>query len=482
MTQILNEPSVFVIFGGTGDLARRKLLPALAHLFEREDVQKHCRVLGVSSDTSLDDAAYRELALKALADAQATKAGADALLRALHFQAVERGKGDHFVALEQRLKHICESCGFPRNQAFYLALPPNAVPGVVEQLGAAGLNKSQGWSRLVVEKPFGRDLESAEKLNRLLHAHFRESQIFRIDHYLGKESVQNLLVFRFANAIFEALWNRERVHSVEICVAESLGVGSRAGYYDEAGAMRDMLQNHLAQLLALVAMEVPASFDADAIRYEKLKVLRSVAPIRCQDVVRAQYVAGDVDGKPVAGYLEEPGIAATSQTETFVALELFVNTWRFRGVPFYLRTGKRLKKRVTEIVVRFHDVPVSLFASAGVAMDTADVLVLRLQPEEGFSLHFDVKAPGSPFSLRRIPLSFRYNDAFGRMPEAYETLLLDLLRGDQTLFVHADEAEQSWRIFTPLLEAPPPLTRYAAGSWGPPEAERLGVREVAAWR
>jgi len=482
MTQILNEPSVFVIFGGTGDLARRKLLPALAHLFEREDVRKHCRVLGVSSDTSLDDAAYRELALKALVDAQVTKAGADALLAALHFQAVERGKAEHFGSLEERLKHICKSCGFPQNYAFYLALPPNAFPGVVEQLGAAGLNDSPGWTRLVVEKPFGRDAKSAEELNRLLHKHFRESQIFRIDHYLGKETVQNLLVFRFANAIFEALWNRERVHSVEICVAESLGVGTRAGYYDQSGAVRDMVQNHLAQLLALVAMEVPASFDADAIRYEKIKVLRSVAPIRCQDVVRGQYTAGEIDGKAVPGYIEEPGIAASSQTETFVALELFVNTWRFRGVPFYLRTGKRLKRRLTEIVVRFHDVPVSLFASAGVAMDTADVLVLRLQPDEGFSLHFDVKAPGSPLSLRRIPLSFRYEEGFGRMPDAYETLLLDLLRGDQTLFVHAEEAEQSWRIFTPLLESPPPLQHYAAGSWGPAEAERLGVHEVAAWR
>jgi glucose-6-phosphate 1-dehydrogenase len=482
MAQLLHEPSVFVIFGGTGDLARRKLLPALAHLFERDDVRERCRVLGVSSDTSLDDASYRDLTLKALVDAGIAKRGAETLLGAIHFQPVERGNADHFRALAERLEDICEKYGFPRNFAFYLALPPNAVLGVVEQLGAAGLNKPAGFSRLVVEKPFGRDAKSATELNALLHVHFNEAQIFRIDHYLGKETVQNLLVFRFANAIFEALWNRERVHSIEICVAESLGVGTRAGYYDQSGAVRDMVQNHLAQLVSLVAMEVPAAFDADAIRYEKLKVLRSVAAIDCQRVVRGQYLAGEIDGEPVPGYLDEAGIPAGSQTETFAAIELFVNTWRWRGVPFYLRTGKRLKRRLTEIVVRFHDVPVSLFASAGVAMDTADLLVVRLQPDEGFSLHFDVKAPGSPLSLRRIPLSFRYDDGFGRMPDAYETLLLDVLRGDQTLFVHGEETEQSWRIFTPLLEAPPPLAGYVAGSFGPVEADGLGVGEVTAWR
>ncbi|MCA9597935.1 MAG: glucose-6-phosphate dehydrogenase [Myxococcales bacterium] len=476
------EPSVFVIFGGTGDLSRRKLLPALARHFEHGTLAGKCAVVGVSPDTSVNDESYRDLALKALSDAGLDKSAIDQLNENLYFQTIGKGTKDDYAALASRLNDIRKKHDLPQNYAFYLALPPGAVAGVVEGLDGAGLSKPEGWSRLVVEKPFGRDLASAKALNDKLHQHFREEQIYRIDHYLGKETVQNLLVFRFANAIFESLWNRERVHSVEIRVAEDLGVGTRAGYYDKSGATRDMIQNHLTQLLTLVAMEVPTSFEADAIRHEKIKVLKSIAPIDCDRVVRGQYAGGTVDNRKVPGYREEAGVADDSQTDTFVGLEILVNTWRWKGVPFYLRTGKRMKKRLTQIIVRFNDVPVSLFRSKGLALDTADILVLTLQPDEGFSLHFDVKEPGEPFRLKRIPLAFRYKDEFQDMPEAYETLLLDVLEGDQTLFVHAEEVEESWRVYTPLVENPPPLHSYPAGTWGPKEAEHLRVPEGDLWR
>jgi glucose-6-phosphate 1-dehydrogenase len=293
--------------------------------------------------------------------------------------------------------------------------------------------------------------------------------------------VQNLMVFRFANVIFESLWNRERVRAVELTVAEDIGVGTRAGYYDKSGALRDMVQNHITQLVTLVGMEVPSAFEASAIRYEKIKVLRSIAPIDCAAVVRAQYTAGEVGGRQVCGYLEEEDIQASSQTETFVALRLFLDTWRWQGVPFYLRSGKRLKQRMTQITVHFRDVPVSLFKNIGEVIDTPDVLVITLQPDEGFSLHFDVKMPGLPFRLKRVPLSFKYKQLFDEMPEAYETLLLDVWLGDQTLFVHADEVQESWRIYTPLLESPPALLTYPAGSFGPREAERLTASGEALW-
>ncbi|MEM9074987.1 MAG: glucose-6-phosphate dehydrogenase, partial [Myxococcota bacterium] len=372
--------------------------------------------------------------------------------------------------------------GLPQNRTFYLSLPPKAFPAAMKGLALVGLDESEGWTRLVVEKPFGRDLASARELNAITHQYFREEQIYRIDHYLGKETVQNLLVFRFANAIFESMWNRERVQSVTITVSESLGLGTRAGYYDGIGALRDMVQNHLTQLLTLVAMEPPSSFDADAIRYEKIKVLRSMAPIDASKVIRGQYDHGEVDGEKVIGYLEEEGVPMTSATETFVALQLEVDNWRWKGVPFYLRTGKRLGAKSSRILVQFRDVPVSLFRSMGAKLDTTDVLVITLQPDEGFELHFDVKAPGDPFRTKRIPLTFDYGAAFDEIPPAYETLLLNVLSGDQTLFVHADEVEESWRVYTPLLDNPGIIHRYRSGTWGPKEADHLALPEPELWQ
>ncbi len=477
MSRTETEPNLFVILGGTGDLARRKLLPALARLAAAGQLGPHSHVLAVARDRTLDDRSFRDLARRALADARAGDRPGDALCGAcLHFQSIGDGAAGDFRALAGRIAALESELKLPGNRIFYLALPPGAFPDAVTHLGAAGLSRSSGWTRLVIEKPFGRDLASARTLNTLVHRVFGEHQIYRIDHYLGKETVQNLLVFRFANALFESLWNRDRIESAQITVAEDLGVGGRGRYYDNAGALRDMVQNHMAQLLTLLAMEVPGAYTPDAVRYEKIKVLRAIGPIMPEDVVLGRYVGGRMNGRAVPGYLEEPGIPAESRTETFVAMRLWINSWRWQGVPFYLRTGKRLPRRTTQIALQFHRSPVCLFEElGGTCSDVGNVLVLTLQPDEGFVLHFDVKAPGASFHLQRIPLAFEYRSLFADLPEAYETLLLDVLRGEQTLFVHADEVEASWELFDPILRNPPPLESYAAGTWGPAAADWLSI-------
>jgi glucose-6-phosphate 1-dehydrogenase len=477
------EPSTFIIFGGTGDLARRKLLPAVARLAEQGLLGTPSLVLSVAKEQMTDEE-YRSFVREALVQAKLAEPTVERMVGSgiLHYQTIGDATHADFASLSARLQSLEHDHHLPaQNRAYYMALPPSVFPTTIEGLGHVGLNRSDGFTRIVVEKPFGHDLKTAQELNALLHRHFDEKQIYRIDHYLGKDTVQNLLVFRFANAIFESLWNRDRVESVQMTVAEELGVGTRAAYYDRSGAMRDMVQNHMAQLLTLFAMEVPTAYRADAIRYEKLKVLHSIAPLNCKNVVFGQYVAGSIDGTLVPGYLEEPGVNPGSRTETFVGMRVDVDNWRWKGVPFYLRTGKRMPKRTSQIAVRFRDVPISLFQSMGTTLDTPDVLLITLQPHEGFSLHFDIKVPGAGFSLKRIPLAFRYDDMFDDIPEAYETLLLDVLEGDQTLFVHADEVEDSWRVFAPLLENPPELYPYVAGTWGPKEADSLAISERELW-
>ena len=451
------EPHVFTILGATGDLAARKLLPALRHLAELKLVDERSVILGGGLDP-LDDAQFREHCRQAL-DGEAS----EAFLARLFYQQTPDGDP---APLRPRIEVLEKEHGLPGNRVFYLALPPGAFPSAIQRLGAAGLNRSSGWSRLVIEKPFGHDLASARELNRLVHEYFDESQVFRIDHYLGKETVQNLLVFRFSNAVFEHLWNRDRIARVEITVAETLGVEHRAAYYERAGALRDMIQNHVTQLLTTTAMELPASFDAEAIRYEKAKVLRAIEPLSAEDAVFGQYTAGSIDGTAVPGYREEPGVAQDSRTETFVGLRLAISNWRWEGVPFYLRTGKRLPARLSQIAVVFRSAPVSLFRPH-TAPTEPNSLILTLQPDEGFDLRFEVKRPGQEIRLDSHSLHFRYSEAYSPLPEAYETLLYDILIGDATLFVRADWVEASWEVYTPLLERPPEPKFYAAGTWGP---------------
>ena len=477
MTQHSNpraDAHLFVVFGATGDLMRRKLLPSLYRLATSGQIHR-CLILGVARKSEPGKAGFRAQAREAL-KAEGVEAGEFSARwcdECLHYQPIGKGTPEDFRSLAGRIAELEQAHQMPGNRVFYLALSPATFPATITGLAGAGLNHSSGWTRLVIEKPFGRDLVAAQELNALVHRHFEESQVYRIDHYLGKETVQNLLTFRFANALFEPLWNRDRVDSVEIIVAESLGVEKRADYYEQAGALRDMVQNHLTQLLTLTAMEVPAAFDADAIRDEKVKVLRSMERIRPEGVVLGQYSRGKRNGTEVPGYREEPGVAPDSRTETFVALRLEIANWRWQGVPFYLSTGKRLPRRVSQIAVRFRCPPVTFFQRFDSCKLNPNALLITLQPDEGFDLQFEVKTPGQQLTLETHRLRFRYEEAFAPLPDAYETLLLDVLEGDQTLFVRDDEVEASWRLYTPLLEQRGPVHFYAAGDWGPPEAEQL---------
>ncbi|MGA2434876.1 MAG: glucose-6-phosphate dehydrogenase [Bryobacteraceae bacterium] len=472
---VKTESNLFVVLGATGDLVHRKLLPALFQVFTAHSVGEESLILGVGVETDIDDARFREMAAQSLVagdDAEPSEARAWCE-RYLRYQPIGQGTTADYQALAARISALEESAKLTGNRVLYLALPPAVFEPAIRGLGEAGLNRSRGWTRLVIEKPFGRDLDSARQLNRTLHEWFEERQIYRIDHYLGKETVKNLLAFRFANALFESSWNRDRIERVEILVAESLGVEHRAVYYEKAGAVRDMMQNHLTQLLTIVAMELPAAFDADAIRYEKAKLLRAVQPIDCGDVVFGQYVRGSVDGSEAPGYREEPGVNPDSQAETFAALRLRIDNWRWFGVPFYLRTGKRMPRRLSQIVVTFRAPPLSIFKPLPCHSIHSNALVFTIQPDEGFDLNFEVKSPGQGMTLETERLHFRYSEAFAPLLDAYHTLLTDILTGDQTLFVSALWAELSWALYTPLLENRPLVEFYAAGTWGPAAAERL---------
>jgi glucose-6-phosphate 1-dehydrogenase len=359
------------------------------------------------------------------------------------------------------------------NRIFYLALPLEAFGPSLQGLGKSGLNHGPGWTRVVIEKPFGRDLVSAQKLNRLARRYFEEKEIFRIDHYLGKETVQDLLVFRFANMFIESLWSREQIDSVEITVAESLGVEGRAHYYETSGQLRDMLQNHVTQVMTLVAMEPPARRDEDSVRNEKVKVLQSIVPLSPGDVVRGQYTHGSVGGESVPGYRQEPGVSPQSETETFVALRLKIANWRWQDVPFFLRTGKRLRAKASRVVMTFKAPPVSFFQTAAEYDANPDRISILIQPDEGFELAFEIKVPGREIRVQTHRMKFHYSDVFGPLPDGYETLLIDVMLGDPTLFVRADEVEYSWRLYDPVLKEPPRLTFYPAGSAGPAEAHSL---------
>ncbi|RME95329.1 MAG: glucose-6-phosphate dehydrogenase [Verrucomicrobia bacterium] len=491
-------PCSIVIFGASGDLTSRKLIPALYHLALDGLLPEPVRIIGVARREKTDDSWRAELfeALKAHSRTQPVDAARwERFAANVHYCRGDLTDPATYRRLGERLASF-EDPRLQKNLLLYLAVPPSQFGGITEQLAAAGLLQREPeephWQRLVVEKPFGHDLASARALNDELLRHAHEHQVFRIDHYLGKETVQNILMFRFSNAIFEELWTRQSIDHVQITVSEKQGVGSRGGYYEEAGALRDMVQNHLLQVLALVAMEPPVALEAEAIRDEKVKLLRSVRPfdpVRVREcAVRGQYFAGQVDGETVPGYRQEPKVRPDSNVETFVALRLLIDNWRWSGVPFYLRTGKRLPLSASEVRVQFRPTPHVLFAAqCGTRLD-ANAITLRLQPQEGISLRFNGKVPGVSTEVRPVRMHFRYDTEFGAYtPEAYERLLLEAIEGDPTLFLRRDEVETAWQIVDPIRAGwgDAPLTNrefYAAGTWGPVAAEDLLARSGHAWR
>jgi glucose-6-phosphate 1-dehydrogenase len=490
------DPHVMVLFGATGDLSHRKVFPALAQLWRTNLLPGDWMLIAVGR-RPYDDETFRAEIGKSLQ--QWDRVQLDPEIERQFLDRIVYHQGDFvddaaFDRLVARLDDIDRDHGTSGNRLFYLATQPSAFPLIVAQLGRCGLDHEVhggGWRRIVIEKPFGRDVDSAKRLNREVGKVFRESQVYRIDHYLGKETVRNLMVFRFGNGIFEPLWNRRYVDHVQITMAESIGVEERGSFYEETGATRDVVQNHLLQLLTLVAMEPPATFEADALRDEKVKVLRAIPePTRAdvaRNVVRGQYGAGWVAAEPVKGYREEPEVDALSETETFLAARFQIDDWRWSGVPFYLRAGKRLPKRATEIAIQFKDVPHRLFRDATVDPEP-NLLAIRIQPDEGILLRFGSKVPGLGLDIRTVTMDFTYGSAFAvDSPDAYETLLLDAMLGDASLFTRADEIEAAWAIATPIVESwldvpAPDFPNYAAGTWGPEAAEALIERDGRRWR
>jgi glucose-6-phosphate 1-dehydrogenase len=480
------ENHILIIFGASGDLTKRKLIPALFDLYEQDLLPEKFAVLGASR-TELSDEKFRKKADEFL---PLDKETAD-FKNKLFYESVSPNEPDDFIKLKERLKKLEKDRSIESNYIFYLSTPPSVYESIAQNLAEQNLSKSEKYfRRIIVEKPFGTDLESARELNKnLLHC-FNENQVYRIDHYLGKESVQNMLVTRFANGIFEPLWNRNFIERVEVTSAESLGVEGRGGYYDHSGALRDMLQNHLLQLVGFVAVEPPVVIEADAIRNEIVKVFQSMRPITEEQVadfvVRGQYITSNIKGVQVKGYREEKGVDPNSRTETFVAMKFYIDNWRWGGVPFYIRTGKKLPARVTEIVIHFKQVPHHLFNNTGLPGPVDNQLVIRIQPDEGILLKFRMKTPGAGFQVQTVNMDFHYSDlAEIRLTSAYERLLLDCMQGDATLYSRGDAVEEAWKFVQPIINAwknnpEIPVYGYPAGTWGPEKSEKL--IEGGEWR
>ncbi len=487
---------VMVIFGACGDLTQRLLVPTLCHLGGDHLLSNNFNVVGVAGH-DYDDESFREYIVEDIGQRvhheDCAKYGSE-LDKHLYYVKGRFEEHDTFVRLKQKLEDLADKNGASKNYLFYLATPPAMFFTVIKALYDVGLfSEEEGFfRRVIIEKPFGRDLDSAIELNRSISELLKESQIFRIDHYLGKETVQNLLAFRFANGIFEPIWNHHYIDHVQITVAESDGIAERGNYYDHAGALRDMVPNHVFTLLSLIAMEPPNSFESRALRDEKAKLLRSLMCFSAEDVftrvVRAQYGAGMQNGQRVRGYLSEDKVSKNSVTETYVAMKLLVNNWRWAEVPFYIRTGKRLKRRTTEIAIQFKKAPSIMFQKTQAPDLSANLLVLHIQPEEGISLRFGAKVPGPMVRIGDVNMSFRYKDYFGLKPgTGYETLLYDCMMGDATLYQRADMVESSWRVVQPILDVwnalkPKAIPTYEAFSQGPAEADRLLSRDGRAWR
>jgi glucose-6-phosphate 1-dehydrogenase len=491
---IVTEPCTVVLFGASGDLAKRKVIPAMFDLASHGSLGPRYAIVGFSR-TPMTDETFRAAsgeAAKSISEVGPIEPKKwDEFASNLHYQAGEYGNADDFAKLAKRLAEIEAEKDLAGNRLFYLSTPPEVYRNIVEHLGQAGLarpSSPNSWVRIIIEKPFGRDLASAKELNQIVLSVFEESQVYRIDHYLGKDTVQNLLVLRFGNGIFEPLWNRNYVDHVQITAGETLGVERRGGFYETAGALRDMIQSHVLQLTSLMAVEPPASFDATSVRNEKLKVLQSIRPFDlgmvAQSVVRGQYSAGQNDGKPVPGYRSEHGVNPNSRTETFVAAQLLIDNWRWAGVPFYLRTGKRLAKRSTEIMIQFKRAPHIVFRNRDVEPNR---LILNIQPDEGIAVSFGAKRPGPEMNIGNVTMNFSYQEAFGDgARSAYATLLSDCVRGDATLFDRGDSVEAAWALVDPILDVwsaakTATIPQYAAGSWGPRESDALLERDGRQW-
>ncbi|KGG19100.1 Glucose-6-phosphate 1-dehydrogenase [Prochlorococcus marinus str. SS2] len=486
------SPQCLIIFGASGDLTHRKLVPALFKLFKQRRLPSEFALLGCARRPWSDIEFRKKMSVSLKDEIKLNPNEWEEFITRLFYEPVNLERPEDLVKLGTRLEEIDRIKATHANRTFYLSVAPKFYASGCKALADAGLLKDPRRSRVVIEKPFGRDYRSAQSLNRIVQNCALESQIFRIDHYLGKETVQNILVLRFANTIFEPIWNRNYISNVQITSAETVGVEDRAGYYESSGALRDMVQNHLTQMLAITAMEPPGHFDPEAIRNEKAKVLQAahlaneLEPWEC--CVRGQYSKGGSKKRPLIGYRDEPGVNPNSTTETYVAMKLFINNWRWQGVPFYIRTGKRLAKRTSEVVLTFREAPVHLFDAAG-GTPTSNQLVLRIQPDEGAEFKFDVKSPGSGMRSRPVEMEFSYDESFGEpSDEGYVRLLADAMLGDPTLFTRSDEVEAAWRLYTPLLEIIEdspwqlPTYPYESRTWGPSEADALLAKDQLLWR